>query len=419
MKKYDDVHQYVINGWDKAVKPKNKFKDFPLPYDYVPPCIDDIFDKLFYWDTYFTNVGLIIAGKKHLAYGNTMDLIHALGVFGCVPNMCIKTGANWASQPPLLFMMINDYYGETGDKEFLEVGYNALIKEYEFWMTKRMSPIGLNRYFTNTTDFDRIVSLMTGEYARRINLDVSNWTDQQKYDFMIKTIGEGESGEDHTYRFDARCAMHAPICLNSILYGFENRMAEFSKILDKGEENLWLERAQKRLALIKKYNYDEETGVYFDYDYENGRRTGVFCGANYLPYFHGITTDKKAIDLINSHLILAHGMTSCQKAPNNGQNYQWGYPNSWAPHNLYASIANEKAGNHDMAREIGMKWIDTLANVFSEKGLLFEKYNAEMGTNDTIDEYGCPEMLGWTGGVYDYFYNKYVLNKKYPIRTLD
>ncbi len=419
MNNYKVVHEYVINGWNNAIKPKDKFKDFPLPYDYVPPCIDDIFDKLFYWDTYFTNIGLLIAGKKELAFGNIMDLIHSLNIFGCVPNMCIKTGANWASQPPLLFMMINDYFGETGDKKFLEIGYAALQKEYEFWMTKRMSPIGLNRYFTNNTDFNRLQGLLNSEYAKRINLDVSTWSEQQKYDFMIKNIGEGESGEDHTYRFDSRCAMHAPICLNSYLYGFENKMAEFSKILEKGEEDVWLKRAQKRLDLINKYNYDEKTGVYFDYDYENGRRTNVFCCANYLPYLHGITQDKNAIELINDHLVLSHGVTSCQKAPQNEHNYQWGYPNAWAPHNLYASIANEKAEKEDIAREIGLKWVNTLSRVFEKKGLLFEKYNAEKGTDETVNEYGLPEMLGWTGGVYEYFYNKYVLNKKYPIRTLD
>ena len=237
--------------------------------------------------------------------------------------------------------------------------------------------------------------------------------------YSCESFRDKESTCNCTLCYGFSTPMHFHNCLNSILYGFERRMAEFSMILEKGEESLWIERAEKRLGLIKKYNYDEKTGVYFDYDIENGRRTGIYCGANYLPYFHGITTDKKAIELINEKLVLAHGTTSCQKAPDNGQNYQWGYPNAWAPHNLYASIANEKAASLDKAREIGMKWVNTLSTVFEEKGLLFEKYNAENGTNDTVDEYGCPEMLGWTGGVYDYFYNKYYLNKKYPIRTLD
>ena len=39
-------------------------------------------------------------------------------------------------------------------------------------------------------------------------------------------------------------------------------------------------------------------------------------------------------------------------------------------------------------------------NLFEKTGKLWEKYNAESGELDFNSEYGTPEMLGWTAGVY-------------------
>ena len=38
--------------------------------------------------------------------------------------------------------------------------------------------------------------------------------------------------------------------------------------------------------------------------------------------------------------------------------------------------------------------------VFAAHGKLFEKYNGLTGDIDAVSEYGTPEMLGWTAGVY-------------------
>ena len=398
------TREYIRDSWKNAVRKKDCNRKFLMPYDYVPPCVDGDLIDLYYWDTYFTNLGLYADDLDEYARGNIENLKFCLRKFGCVPNMCRGNGADYASQPPLLFWMIDDYYERTQDRAFLEDGYAALETEYGFWMRERISPNGLNQYGTNAKTTELIEGFL--EYlANRLSLDVSSWSEEEKFEFCRHRNAEGESGEDHTHRFRGRAYFVNPVDLNSYLYAFERTMQKFAALLGR-EGQVWNERAKTRLALIKKYCFDEQTGMYFDYDYEQEERTGVYCAACYLPFVFGITDDRKAVERLNEKLVCEHGVLSCEELPTNGETFQWGYPNAWAPHQYFAYLANERAGNSERARTIAEKWLDTLGAEFERSGKLFEKYDAVKGGAATVNEYGLPEMLGWTAGVFNAFYEK-------------
>ena len=68
------VREYIKNNWT-VFTDKNGF----APYPYVPPCFNDgIFTTLYYWDTFFTNEGLIADGRINDARNNVNDLIFCL-----------------------------------------------------------------------------------------------------------------------------------------------------------------------------------------------------------------------------------------------------------------------------------------------------------------------------------------------------
>ena len=46
-----------------------------LPKPYTVPCADKAFQEMYYWDTYFTNVGLLVCGEEELARNNVEDLL--------------------------------------------------------------------------------------------------------------------------------------------------------------------------------------------------------------------------------------------------------------------------------------------------------------------------------------------------------
>jgi alpha,alpha-trehalase len=201
--------------------------------------------------------------------------------------------------------------------------------EYEFWMTERITPTGLNRYGTNF-DFAKYGTNLEG-YAKRVGLDISTWTEAQKVDCEINKVSEGESGEDHTPRFNLLAAQINPIDLNAYLYAFECLLSEFSTLVGK-DAKVWQERAKLRKERIKKYCFDPQMGVYFDYDFKKSERTGIYCVACYLPFVFGIHEDKneakRAVEKINAYLVRDFGVASCQEVETHGQHYQWGYPNA-------------------------------------------------------------------------------------------
>ena len=82
------------------------------------------------------------------------------------------------------------------------------------------------------------------------------------------------------------------------------------------------------------------------------------------------------------------------------EKYQWAYPNVWAPCQYVAAKALERYGCAGDAKRIAEKYCKLIERNFEKHGKLFEKYNGVTGGIDAVSEYGTPEMLGWTAGVY-------------------
>lgn len=76
------------------------------------------------------------------------------------------------------------------------------------------------------------------------------------------------------------------------------------------------------------------------------------------------------------------------------------YPNLWAPCQYIAVKALEYYGYSDEAKRIARKYAKLIECNFEIHGKMFEKYNGLTGGIDAVSEYGTPEMLGWTAGVY-------------------
>ena len=111
------------------------------------PCADGIFNELYYWDTYFANKALFAFGNVDQAKNNVLNILYLIDRFGYMPNGN-RTFFLKRSQPPYAAMMVDDVYRVTNDKDFLRTSFLILEKEYEFWMTKRVSENGLNHFGT-------------------------------------------------------------------------------------------------------------------------------------------------------------------------------------------------------------------------------------------------------------------------------
>jgi alpha,alpha-trehalase len=389
------LREFIKEGWGKA----RTVVDFGLkvPYPAVPPCIVGDFRTLYYWDTYFTNIGLIVDGYLDWAKENVENLLYALHHFGCVPNYLRSDGADYCSQPPLLSLMVQDIYALTKDDAWLARAVEGLEIEYAFWMRERITPIGLNQYGCNAETEDLLVGYY--EYvSERISLpqDIST---ESKMLAARNFVAEAESGQDYNPRYENHNSLdYVQIDLNSHLYGMEKFLYEYFKDVDAKKAAFYYERMQTRVALMEKYCYDAEKGFYCDYDFVKGKR-GIAATACFLPYFYGYAKNGDGLKNLYKLLKTNGGVTVCQDVGVSG--YQWGYPYLWPPCQYFAYRALKNYGHDDLAKELRDNFTRLLSNTFDKTGVLWERYDENGNAPDL--EYPTQMMLGWTAGVYRYF----------------
>lgn len=395
----NSVCNYILDHWDATVRevdPNNHEKTLiPLPRPYTVPCMDSMFQEMYYWDTYFTNRGLLLSGRAELVHDNLANFIYLVDTYGFIPNGS-RTGLLTRSQPAFFGMMISDYYNATGDIAFLRDAYAALCKEYKFWMTERCAPNGLNCYSAHNAEgeYAAYVKLYKDRTGIELNGDTAYWGRH--------VIAEAESGWDFNPRFHSHCHDYNPVDLNSLIYFTEVFLGKVERILEIGDGADWDRRASKRkdtmLALMR-----AEDGVFYDYDYVNSKKSEVVSCAAFFPFATGMLDDGNGMDILLEKLELAYGLQATEAVDGN---FQWGQKNGWAALQLMAVEALESCGRIEDARRIAGKYVHLVEKTFEKTGAIWEKYNIVTGDNNAIGEYGTPTMMGWSAGVYLAFVQK-------------
>jgi len=414
----DSTRQFIKDNWKNVVhvhtQDSGTLIGLPLPYSV--PGSGKNFQEMYYWDTYFTNVGLIKDGLVEQARNNIENMLSLINRYGFMPNGN-RTFYLIRSQPPYLSMMIRDVYEVSKDKEWLAKVLPVLEKEYKFWMKERMTTVGLNRY-NGMADDNRKRSMFTSADRRLgISKRLPNLTDAEKLTYGAHFIAECESGWDFTPRFDSKCSDYLPVDLNCNLYMYENNFSFFYKELKKKASNQWEHIAADRKTLIHKYLINKKDNLFYDYNYVNGQLSTVLSAAVFNVLWSGVgnADDAKAIVEQLPRLEAAHGIAACEQGPRTAS-YQWDYPNGWANLQYVAVNGLDKYGYSNDAIRIARKYVQMVANNFSKTHNLWEKYNVSDGSLNATNEYGLPALMGWTAGVYSYCYEYLVDGTKTPIK---
>lgn len=111
------VREFIRNNWHTTVQhcTTDTATLIGLPHPYTVPTAGAMFREMYYWDTFFTNEGLVRDGHPELAKGNTDNLLHMVRRFGKVYNGS-RTYYEARSQTPYLSMMVDRIYRLTGDQ---------------------------------------------------------------------------------------------------------------------------------------------------------------------------------------------------------------------------------------------------------------------------------------------------------------
>lgn len=392
------VEAYIKSNWEKCIR-ENTQDDgtlIGLPKPYIVPCVGGMFQEMYYWDTYFTNKGLALSGLWEQVKNNTDDMLYLVERYGYMPNGN-RTFYLTRSQPPYLSMMVRDVYDHYQDKSWLEGAYNTLKKEYAFWQENRMTETGLNQY-GGTVNEASMEELVPG-FAQRVGVTLPY--DDPKL-ITKHHIVHCESGWDINPRWGFTAYDYVQIDVNALLYALEINMSFFASELKNREESLWSERAAVRRTQMERV-FVTEDGLYFDYNFVTETHSSVFSAGSFYPLLVGAATEQQAKAARDAlpRLEAAYGVLTCEKNDVAG-NYQWDYPNGWAPIQYIVIQGLRNYGYIEDAKRLAKKYVALVDSVFEKTGCLWEKYNVVEGSINVTNEYEMPAMMGWSAGVYLY-----------------
>ncbi len=412
------------------------------------------FNEMYGWDSYFIVRGLVEDKRIELARGMVENFFFEIEHYGAVLN-ANRTYYLTRSQPPFLTSMILAVYDAQkaagkGDRAWLERAYGYASRDYALWTREPhlAGTTGLSRYY----DFGdgpapESVKDETGHYRQVAAFFLGQqqhlWRDYvvpQKPDeahvgplFALrvcdssKTMAQAacdsagvaslsadyykgdramrESGYDVSFRFGphgARTHHYAPVCLNSLLYKTEKDLERMSGMLGRrADAEEWRKRAEERKERIQKYLWDSERGLYFDYDFENGKRSDYEYVTAFFPMWAGIPTPEQA-RAVMQHLPTFEKPGGLVMSPHETGG-QWDFPYAWAPDQLVADEGIRRYGFHEEADRVSYEFLSTVAENFRRDGTIREKYNAVTRSSETQVSAGYHMNIvgfGWTNGVF-------------------
>lgn len=417
------INLHIKKLWDVLKRPADEQVSgtlIPLPNPYIVP--GGRFREIYYWDSYFTMLGLQEDGEIETIRNMVDNFAWLIENYGFIPNGN-RTYYLSRSQPPFFAEMVQLLAEIEGEKVY-SAYLPVLQKEYDFWMEgsenpeleayKRVVELPggeiLNRYWDNKSTprpesyredvetAERALAKTPGLNKEQVYRDIRAGA-ESGWDFSSRWLSINGDGSFKLYSIHTTQII--PIDLNSLLYNLEQTLAQAYEI-DQEEKKAasFRKKAQDRKAAIQKYLWEEETGFYFDYNFKKAKRTGIYSLAGVYPLFFEISEEtqaNKVAETLERVFLRPGGLVSTPH--NTGQ--QWDAPNGWAPLQYLSIEGLRNYGQNQLASEIKQRWLNLNQNVYKKTYKLLEKYNVEdLSKESGGGEYPTQDGFGWTNGVY-------------------
>ncbi|XP_040832998.1 trehalase isoform X1 [Ochotona curzoniae] len=382
------------------------------------------FLEFYYWDSYWVMEGLLLSEMAETVKGMLQNFLDLVKTYGHIPNGG-RVYYLQRSQPPLLTLMMDRYINHTDDITFLRENIETLALELNFWAENRTISVSsgernytLNRYYvpyggprpeSYSKDAELADTLPEGSQE-------SLWAElksgaESGWDFSSRWL---VGGPDPDSLSSIRTSRMVPVDLNAFLCQAEELMGNFySRLGNNSQATKYRNLRAQREAALTALLWDEDKGSWFDYDLENQRKNHEFYPSNLTPLWAGCFSDPgvadRALKYLEDSQILSyrHGIPTSLR--NTGQ--QWDFPNAWAPLQdvvIRGLAKSTSPQTQEVAFQLAQNWIRTNFDVYSQKSVMYEKYDISNGGQPGGGgEYEVQEGFGWTNGVALMFLDRY------------
>ena len=388
----------------------------PLPNGYVVP--GGRFREVYYWDSYFTMLGLVESRRFDLMRGMLDNFAHLVRTVGHIPNGN-RTYYLGRSQPPYFAAMVGLYARAVDTAQALRY-LSALEAEHRFWMdgADRLAPGEAHR---------RVVRLANGSLLNRYWDDIpaprpESYREDEalgrrvaidERERLYRNLRAGaESGWDYSSRWmrdpgnlaTLEVIDLAPVDLNALLYNTERTIAALRRARNQaGDQDAAVRfdaRAEARRSALLEASWDPGAAYFFDVRWRSGQRVTdrPTLAAAAMLYF-GLASAEQArgvAAVLERDFLRSGGFVTTQVA--SGQ--QWDAPNGWPPLQWLAVQGVRRYGHDGLADRARDRWLAVNRRVYKATGKMTEKY-------DVVDpdrpagggEYPTQDGFGWTNGV--------------------
>ncbi|XP_034141842.1 mucin-5AC isoform X2 [Drosophila guanche] len=411
---------------------KDEVKENPEKYSivYVPnPVIvpGGRFIEFYYWDSLWIIRGLLHCGMHATARGMIDNFLSIVRQYGFVPNGG-RIYYYGRSQPPMLIHMMKAYVDVTLDEKYAMQSLPLLEAEFDNFVEKHQVQVK-GRTMYHYQDYS------TGPRPESYREDVASaaefLSEPEKERHYTQLKSACESGMDFSSRWfiardgtnrgtlkDIQTTSIVPVDLNVILFRSAKILAEFNR--KAGHNSKVEEYSDIACGLVKAVRdvlWNEEAGIWLDYDMLNNRPRPYFSASNFSPLwaraFPLVDTDKISRGVMN--YIKMHNLDDYPGGVPNTMNrdtgQQWDYPNVWPPmmfmiidglHNLGTPEARA------MSERWAHRWVKNNYEAYALTGFMFEKYNCEkFGSGGGGGEYQNQTGFGWTNGIILEYLSRY------------
>lgn len=422
-----EINIHIAQLWNYLERPADTFGSgslIPLPYPYIVP--GGRFREIYYWDSYFTMLGLMVDGKYTIIRNMIENFTCLLDTFGHIPNGN-RSYYLERSQPPFFSLMLEILATREGENVYAHY-LDALEKEYTFWMQGvgelssdcrqyrhviRLDEKNiLNRYWSGTgtprpESFreDLATAREVGQNDNSANrpfiFPQLRAAAESGWDFSSRWISPDSSGR---YSLSAIHTLDIiPVDLNALLYHLELSLARTYTLKKDSLRSLeYTEKAARRKQAIQQYCWNADKEFYMDYDFITGGHTPVMSLAGVYPLFFNIATPEQALAVaqhIEEEFLKPGGVV----ASLNHTGEQWDAPNGWAPLQWMTIRGLRNYGYYQLADTIKSRWLRLVEKEYYRSYKLLEKYNVEdTEAKGSGGEYPNQDGFGWTNGVYQY-----------------
>lgn len=382
----------------------------PLPYPYIVP--GGRFREIYYWDSYFTMLGLKESNEWEMIENMINNFAFLINTYGHIPNGNRSYYLS-RSQPPFFAMMVNLLADKKGASVYATY-QKELQKEYDYWMDKTAAtkhavtmPDGsiLNRYYdadikprqeSFKEDFEIATTESRGDVAafEKKSKELRSGA-ESGWDFSSRWFADGESINT------IQTTNSIPVDLNGLMLNLELTLAKaYRQTGNISAAMEYTNAAAKRKAAINKYCFNTKQSWYYDYIISTKKQSTEQTIAGVSPLFFNIASKKQSAAIaavLKAKFLKSGGVVSTLKTT--GQ--QWDAPNGWAPLQWIAVKGLDNYGLKNQAKDIAARWVALNEKVYTNTGKMMEKYNVVDSKLDAGGgEYKSQDGFGWTNGVY-------------------